>query len=333
MIKVGIIGGNGYTGKELLTILLRHSGVSVSYVISRKESGIRVSEIFPSLDTDLVFCDTGAIDMPVDVVFSCLPPTASAEYALKLPLSTRYIDLSADFRYSDITLYERTYKTQHPCPELMDSSVYGLTELYRSQIANARIVGNPGCYTTCAILSLFPLLSDGIITSDRLIIDAKSGTSGAGRKAELAYAYCEVNESFKAYALTTHRHTSEIDHILTVLTGKTTGVSFTPHLLPINRGILCTIYAELASLDITEENIYNSYGIYSNEKYIKILKNLPEIKDVANSNYFHLGFKLDIKNRQIIIVSVLDNLIKGAAGQAVQNMNLMFGFPENTALV
>lgn len=333
MIRVGIIGGNGYTGKELLSILLRHSEVSISYVISRKEAGMRVSEVFPSLDCDLIFSDIGAIDTETDVVFSCLPPTTSAEYAVKLPASTKLIDLSADFRYSDISVYERTYKTQHPCPGLNSSAVYGLSELNRSKIKEARIVGNPGCYTTCALLSLYPLFKDGLITSDRLIIDAKSGTSGAGRKAELSFSYCEVNESFKAYAVTTHRHTSEIEHILYSLTGKETGVCFTPHLLPINRGILCTIYAELSCLDITEEKIYNSYGIYGSERFIKVLKTLPEIKDVINGNYFHLGFKLDVKNRQIIIVSVLDNLIKGAAGQAVQNMNIMFGCPEHTALI
>lgn len=333
MIKVGIIGGNGYTGKELLSILLRHSEVSISYVISRKEAGMKVSDVFPSLDCDLLFSDVGAIDTYADVVFSCLPPTTSAEYAMKLHAPAKFIDLSADFRYSDISLYENTYKAQHPCPDLNGSAVYGLSELYRNKIKEARIIGNPGCYATCAILSLYPLIKDGLITTNRLIIDAKSGTSGAGRKAELGVSFCEVNESFKAYAVTTHRHTGEIEHILTALTGKETGVCFTPHLLPINRGILCTIYAELSCLDITEESIYNSYGIYGGEKFIKVSGTLPEIKDVANSNYFHLGFRLDKKNRQLIIVSALDNLVKGAAGQAVQNMNIMFGYPEHTALL
>jgi N-acetyl-gamma-glutamyl-phosphate reductase len=337
MINIGIIGANGYTGFELMKILSRHPNARLQILTSRSQKGKKITEAYPSLTAlkDQSFED---VDMDklskTDVVFSCLPHASSAEICAKLYKSgVKVIDLSADFRYKDIELYENTYKAKHPAPELLKSAVYGLPELYRDQIKNSSLVGNPGCYPTSAILPLYPLLKENIINNSSLIIDSKSGTSGAGKKADVDLIFSEVNESLKAYAVTTHRHTSEIEEVLSLNSKSDVTVCFTPHLLPITRGILSAIYAPLNTA-VTMDDIYSIYAqYYQSEPFVKVIQELPQIKWVANTNNIFIGFRIDSKNNMLIIISVLDNLIKGASGQAVQNMNIMFGLPETTGLV
>ena len=251
-----------------------------------------------------------------------------------MPYGKKIIDLSADFRYRDRSVYEAWYPVVHPCPDLLKDAVYGLPELYRQRIAQAQIVGNPGCYTTCAILALAPLIKNKLIDPSTLIIDAKSGVTGAGRGAKAEMQFCEVNENFKAYGVATHRHTSEIEQELGLLAEESLTVSFTPHLLPIQRGILSTGYARLTR-PVCHAEVMSLYEqIYRDAPFV-ILRgegDLPEIKHVRGSNYIHIGFVIDPRTQRIIVVSTLDNLIKGAAGQAIQNMNLMFGLDESTGL-
>ncbi|HEY8423416.1 MAG TPA: N-acetyl-gamma-glutamyl-phosphate reductase [Clostridia bacterium] len=337
MIKVGIIGANGYTGFELMKILSSHPQADLKIMASRSEKGKKITDIYPNL-TKLKHKTFDDVDIDqlsqTDVVFSCLPHSSSAEICSKLYYKgVKVIDLSADFRYKDLNLYESVYKVKHPAPELLNSSVYGLPEIYRDKIKNANIIGNPGCYTTSAILPLYPLIKEGIVKNAGIIIDSKSGTSGAGKKAETDLIFSEVNESFKAYAVTTHRHTSEIEEVLSLNTQSDVKVCFTPHLLPITRGILSTIYAPL-NKTAAMDDIYQVYArYYQDEPFVKITSELPQIKWVTNTNNIFIGFRIDVKNNTLIIISVLDNLIKGASGQAVQNMNIMFGLPENTGLI
>jgi N-acetyl-gamma-glutamyl-phosphate reductase len=270
-----------------------------------------------------------------DVVFLCLPHGASAEVAKKFfDDKIKVIDLSADFRYKDIAVYEDTYKVTHPAKALNACAVYGLPELYKKDIAKADIVANPGCYTTTSILSLYPLLKDGLVGGDNIIIDAKSGVSGAGKKVELSYNFCEQNENFKAYSVTVHRHTSEIEQELSLAAGRRLKICFTPHLLPVNRGIFATIYCDL-SPKISDAQIEQSYKkFYKNAPFVKINDSgiMPELKNVRGSNMCEIGFKADRRLSKLIICGVTDNLIKGASGQAVQNMNLMFGLDESCGL-
>ncbi|MDR3318808.1 MAG: N-acetyl-gamma-glutamyl-phosphate reductase, partial [Clostridiales bacterium] len=274
MIKVGIIGANGYTGGELLRLLAGHSGVKVTYVTSRSEAGKRVAEAFPALSVykDLRFSEFSAeaAARECQTVFLCLPHAAGAAAAGALRESgLRLIDLSADFRYRDVGLYEKTYKVTHPARELNKTAVYGLPELNRAEIKKADLISNPGCYTTCSILPLYPLIKENIIAHSSVIIDAASGTSGAGKKAEFDFSFCEVNENFKAYAVTTHRHASEIEAILSEHTQKAVTVCFTPHLLPVQRGILATIYAPVKKAGLTPaevDGVYNKY--YGDERFV-----------------------------------------------------------------
>lgn len=337
MIKIGIIGANGYTGFELMKILSRHPNACLKILTSRSQKDKKIADVYPSLAAlkDRVFEDADIDKLSkMDAVFSCLPHASSAQICAELYKSgVKVIDLSADFRYKDIGLYENTYKVKHPEPKLLKSSVYGLPELYREQIKNSNLVGNPGCYPTSAILPLYPLLKENIIKSTSLIIDSKSGTSGAGKKADVDLIFSEVNESLKAYAVTTHRHASEIEEVLSLNTKSDVTISFTPHLLPITRGILSTIYAPL-NKTVTMDDIYAVYSqYYQSEPYVKVTQELPQIKWAANTNNIFIGFRIDSKNNTLIIISVLDNLIKGASGQAVQNMNIMFGLPETTGLI
>lgn len=339
MINISIIGANGYTGLELMCLLKGHPKANIKHLVSRSNAGTLVTDIYPNLYLykGIAFenMDIDKIASDSDVVFTALPHTASAEICGKFfNKGVKVIDLSADFRYKDIKVYEKWYKVTHPSPELNKSAVYGMPELYRDKIKNAKIIGNPGCYTTCSILSLYPLLKENLIDSSSIIIDAKSGTSGAGKKAETDNLFCEINENFKAYAITTHRHTSEIEQELSIAAGKEIMLSFTPHLLPIQRGILCTIYCNISST-VTAEEIYNAYEkYYKNEPFVIINKEgiIPEIKHVRNSNYISIGFKIDKRLNKIIIVGVIDNLVKGASGQAIQNMNIMFNLDETTGL-
>ncbi|MDR3294051.1 MAG: N-acetyl-gamma-glutamyl-phosphate reductase [Clostridiales bacterium] len=338
MIKAAIIGANGYTGLELMNLFSAHPHASVTHAVSVSNADTLITDMYPALvdyrgkkfealDPDLIAKDS-------DAVFSCLPHAASAAVCAEFyKRGIKVIDLSADFRYNDISVYEKTYKVTHPNPELLAKSGYGLPELYRERIKKSSIVGHPGCYTTCSILPIYPLLKEKLVDADDIIIDAKSGTSGAGKKAETAGLFAEVNENFKAYAVTTHRHTSEIEQELSLAAGKPVALSFTPHLLPITRGILATIYLKLTK-DVSADGIFETYrSYYGNEPFVLVDRDkLPTINSVKHSNYISIGFAVDKRLNRLIVVSCLDNLIKGASGQAVQNMNLMFGLDETMGL-
>lgn len=337
MINIGIIGANGYTGEQLMRILSTHPEANLKMLVSRSLYGTKVIDIYPHLIAckNYVFDDLDITELSkMDLVFSCLPHSASAETcSILYNNGVKIIDLSADFRYKDLSLYEKTYKVKHPAPHLLAKAVYGLPEINRNSIEKSQIVGNPGCYTTSAILPLYPLLKERIINSSGIIIDSKSGTSGAGRKPEIDLLFTEIHDDFKAYSVTTHRHTSEIEEVLSLNCNQNITLCFTPHLLPISRGILSTIYAPLVK-DITENDIYTIYDTYyKDEPFVHISNELPHIKWATGSNNNFIGFKIDIKNKILIIISVLDNLIKGASGQAVQNMNIMFGLNETMGLI
>ncbi len=337
-IKVSVMGAGGYTGQELLKILAAHPYAEIDKLIARSDAGKYVTDVFPGLTAlkDVKFSDAEADLSGSGVVFSCLPHAASSDFVGSLyKKGIRAIDLSADFRYTDLKAYEDSYNVKHACPEVLEKSVYGLCEINRDKIKSAAVVGNPGCYTSCAILSLYPLLSEKLISPENIIIDSKSGTSGAGKKADLGFSFCEVNESFKAYGVTTHRHTGEIEEKLTEAYGKSLSVCFTPHLLPVQRGILSTVYCT-PEKGVTKETVAAAFGkFYKNEPFISVLPygTFPELKFVAHTNNFMLGYIFDLRNNKLIIISALDNLLKGASGQAVQNMNIMFGFPETAGLI
>ena len=271
----------------------------------------------------------------VDVIFTATPQGLCASLVSEEILSkTKIIDLSADFRLKDVNVYEEWYKIEHKAPQYIDEAVYGLCEINRDLVKSARIVANPGCYTTCSILTAYPLAKEGLIDMSTLIIDAKSGTSGAGRGAKLPNLYCEVNENIKAYGVATHRHTPEIEEQLGYASGEKVVLNFTPHLVPMNRGILATEYATLKK-EVTYEEVkavYDKY--YAKEKFVRVLDRdvCPETKWVEGSNYVDIGFKIDPRTNRIIMMGAIDNLVKGAAGQAVQNMNLLFGLPEEEGL-
>lgn len=336
MVKVSVVGATGYAGAELMRLLTAHSQVSIKHAVSKSFAGQRLSALYPSFlksDYTLEEMNITEIAKDSDIVFTCLPHGASSHVVPKLlEKGVKVIDLSGDFRYRDAAVYEQWYGLDHPAKNLLEQSVYGLPELYRERIRTTRLVGNPGCYTTCAILALYPLLKSGCIKSEGIIIDAKSGVSGAGRSEKLANAFCEVDESVKAYGVCTHRHTSEIEQELSLAALKDVVVSFTPHLIPVKRGIIETIYAE-PQKGVGENDIMNAYALYKNEPFVHMTQGtLPEIKHVAGSNVCAVGFVLDKRAGRLIVVSCLDNLIKGAAGQAVQNFNLLCGFDERCGL-
>ena len=339
MIKAGIIGATGYAGLELIRLLYNHPKVELKYLSSHTYHGKKLSEINPGfyglLDNKLVNMDAEQMAGNCDIIFFALPHgLASKQISENILLKSKVIDLGADFRLKDQLTYEQWYKVSHGSPKYIQEAVYGLCELNREAIKHARIVANPGCYTTCSISSLAPLIDSNIIDSDSIIIDAKSGISGAGRTLSLSTHFTESNETFKAYSVGSHRHTPEIEQELSRIAGRKIVLSFTPHLLPMNRGILTTSYANLKeNISIPEiSKIYSDY--YSNEKFIRICPEniLPETRYVKNSNFVDIGFTLDNRTRRIIVVAAIDNLIKGAAGQAVQNMNIMFGLNEAEGL-
>ena len=331
MIKAGIIGANGYTGFELMRLLAAHPETEVAFASSRSLAGTRVADTYPTLYGAYGGMTYSDVDLgkaaECDVVFACLPHGESAEICGKLINGgTKVIDLSADYRYDDTGLYESTYKKTHPRKDLAKEAVYGLPEYFRDKIVKARLIGNPGCYVTASVLAIRPLAEAGVIEKRGIVVDAKSGVSGAGRKADIAYNANEVLESFKAYSVSTHRHTTEIEE----KTGTT--ITFSPHLLPIKRGILATIYCTLAP-GKTGKDAEDAYGVYANEPFVHFTGDaLPEIKWAAGSNCCYIGMKYEAKTNRLIIVSCIDNLIKGASGQAIQNMNVMFGIPETTGL-
>lgn len=348
MIKIGIVGATGYAGAQLVEILARHPEAEPVFLGSRAYAGVRFSDVYGNMRgiTDMVCeddSDTGFIrDLAekADVIFTATPQGVCATYIDEDILSkTRIIDLSADFRIKDVSVYEKWYGIKHACPEFLNEAVYGLCEVNRSLIRDARLVANPGCYTTCSILTAYPLVKAGLIDPATLIIDAKSGTTGAGRGAKVANLYCEVNETLRPYSVASHRHTPEIEEQLGYACGHDITVSFTPHLVPMNRGILVTEYATLvrdADGNLpTEEEIREVYITeFGDEHFIRLLDPgvLPETRWVEHSNYTDIGFRIDERTGRIIMMGVLDNIVKGAAGQAVQNMNIMFGFDEDTGL-
>ena len=336
MVKISILGATGYAGIELTRLLISHPQVEIMHAVSKSFAGKKLKDVYPNLySTELVLEDTGLEQIAKDseIVFTSLPHGLSAETVSYLyGKNVKVIDLSGDFRYDDVKVYEEWYKVQHPNPMLLNQKIFGLPELYREKIKMARIIGNPGCYTTCSILPLYPLLESGLISKDHIIIDAKSGISGAGRSEKLAYAFCETDESFKAYGLATHRHTSEIEQEVSKAAGEKVELSFSPHLLPVKRGILSTIYAELKG-KTSRQDILHCYERYKNEHFIKVYsEGLPELKHVNGSNNCLIGFVIDERLNRLIVVSVLDNLLKGAAGQAVQNMNILCGYDETLGL-
>ena len=340
MIKVSIIGANGYTGHELVRLLSQHPNVQIKTITSRSNVGRKISELYPSLHgvADLTFedMDVDKIAAQSDVVFAALPHGASASILPQfVEKGVKVIDLSGDFRYDDLTVYEKWYGIVHPYPELMKKAVYGLCELHREKIKKADLIGNPGCYSTCSILALAPLVDENIIDTKSIIIDAKSGVSGAGREPAQPYHFCDCTETMKAYKVAEHRHTSEIEQEISLLAGSEIMISFTPHLVPMKRGIFATCYANLAGEYKVEELIALYQEYYKDDFFVRICENgrLPEIHDVSGSNFVDIGLVVDQRLKRVVVVCCIDNLIKGAAGQAVQNMNLLFGLDEKTGLM
>jgi N-acetyl-gamma-glutamyl-phosphate reductase len=338
VIKVGIYGGSGYTGEELLRLLINHPEANVVAATSRRFTGVPVAEVYPAFAglTDLVYTDSSpeAVADLADIVFMALPHGVSMEFVpIFLRAGRKVIDLSADYRIHSMATYEAWYG-KHKSPEVLDAAVYGLPELHRMSIRNAPLVANPGCYPTSIILGLAPVLRSGWIDVNSIIADSKSGVSGAGRDPQIASLYCEVSGGFKAYKVGGHRHTPEIEQELSALANREMKISFTPHLLPVKRGILSTIYANL-SKDVTPEEatvLYQTF--YREESFVRICRSgqFPNLSSVVGSNYCDIGVTIDKRTGRIIIVSTIDNLIKGASGQAIQNMNLMCGLKEETGL-
>lgn len=340
MIKVGIIGSTGYAGQELVRLLLNHPEAEIVWYGSQSYVDKKYAEVFPNmfrLVDDVCKGDNiNELAEEADVIFTATPQGLCSSLVNDEILSkTKIIDLSADFRIKDVSRYEEWYGITHKSPEFLDEAVYGLCEINRDAVKGARLIANPGCYPTCSTLSLYPLVKEGLIDTDSIIIDAKSGTSGAGRGAKVANLYCEVNESIKAYGVTTHRHTPEIEDQLTYACGEKVVLNFTPHLVPMNRGILVTAYANLKKKADYEtvKAAYDKY--YENEYFVRVLeKNVcPETRCVAGSNFTDVNFRIDERTGRIIAMGAMDNLVKGAAGQAVQNMNIMFGFDEKMGLM
>ena len=335
MVKTGIIGATGYAGGELVRILSKHKDAEIKWYGSRSYIGQKYADVYKNMfqivDGECMDDNMEELASQVDVIFTATPQGLCASLVSEEILSkTKIIDLSADFRLKDVNVYEEWYKIEHKAPQFIEEAVYGLCEINREEVKKARLVANPGCYTTCSILTAYPLAKEGLIDMSTLIIDAKSGTSGAGRGAKLPNLFCEVNENIKAYGVASHRHTPEIEEQLGYAAGEKVLLSFTPHLVPMNRGILATEYASLKKNVSWDEvkAVYDKY--YADEKFIRVLgkDECPETKWVEGSNYVDIGFKIDPRTNRIIMMGAIDNLVKGAAGQAVQNMNLMFGLDE-----
>lgn len=339
MVKVGIIGSTGYAGQEIVRILLRHPEAKIVWYGSRSYIDKRYSEVFGNMfqivDDICKGENMSELASQVDVIFTATPQGLCGSLVNEEILSkVKIIDLSADFRIKDVEKYEKWYGIHHESPDFIGEAVYGLCEINREDIKKARLIANPGCFPTCSILSVYPLAKEGIIDMDSLIIDAKSGTSGAGRGAKVQNLYCEVNENIKAYGVATHRHTPEIEDQLSYASGENVILNFTPHLVPMNRGILVTAYAKLKKQVSYEDlrKLYDKY--YQNEYFVRVLNKdvPPETRWVEGSNFVDVNFKIDPRTNRVIMMGAMDNLVKGAAGQAVQNMNLLFGFKENLGL-
>lgn len=339
MIRAGIIGATGYAGAELVRILTGHKDVEIKWYGSRSYIDKKYAQVYQNMfqivEDSCLDDNMEELSKAVDVIFTATPQGLCASLVNEEILSrTKIVDLSADFRIKDVAVYEEWYKIKHPSPQLIPEAAYGLCEINREAVKKARLVANPGCYPTCTTLSIYPLLKEGLIDPDTIIVDAKSGTSGAGRGAKVDNLFCEVNENIKAYGVATHRHTPEIEEQLGYAAGRPVRINFTPHLVPMNRGILITAYASLTREASYEEvkAAYDKY--YTSEKFVRVLdKGLcPQTRWVEGSNYVDVNFQIDPRTKRVIMMGAMDNLVKGAAGQAVQNMNLMFGLPESEGL-
>ena len=339
MIKVGIIGSTGYAGGELVRLLMNHKEAEIKWYGSRSYVDKKYADVYQNffqiVDDKCMDDNMEALANEVDVIFTATPQGLCASLVNEDILNkVKIVDLSADFRIKDVSTYEKWYGIEHKSPQFIEEAVYGLCEINREDIKSARLIANPGCYPTCSTLSIYPLAKEGLIDMNTVIIDAKSGTSGAGRGAKVDNLYCEVNENIKAYGVAVHRHTPEIEEQLSYASGEEVFLNFTPHLVPMNRGILITAYATLKK-DVTYEEvkaIYDKY--YADEKFVRVLDKdvCPQTKWVEGSNYVDVNFKIDPRTKRIIMMGAMDNLVKGAAGQAVQNMNLMFGLKESEGL-
>ncbi len=338
MLKVAVVGASGYTGVELLRILSGHPEVAVTCVTSERSAGKTVGEIFPSVRDRytqvLEKLEPMQVCEKADFIFTALPHQAAMLVVPSfLEMGKKVVDLSADYRFHDPALYEAWYQT-HMNPDLLAKAVYGLPELHRKAIAESDLVGNPGCYPTSIILGLAPLLKKGLLDISTIIADSKSAVSGAGRGAKVDTLFCEVNEGFKAYGIASHRHTPEIEQELSLLAGEQVTISFTPHLVPMDRGILSTLYASLTKETSVDELLSLYQKFYRNEGFVRVLPEgiYPSTLYVRGSNFCDIGLTIDKRTGRVIVVSAIDNLVKGASGQAVQNMNIMNGFPENLGL-
>lgn len=339
MIKVGIIGSTGYAGGELARLLLQREDVEIKWYGSKSYVDQKYAAIYQNLfqivDDTCMDDNMQKMASQVDVIFTATPQGLCASLMNEDILSrAKVIDLSGDFRFKDVGIYEKWYEIKHPTPQYIKEAVYGLPEINRDAIMQARLIANPGCYPTCSTLAIYPLVKAGLIDPDSIIIDAKSGVSGAGRGARVSNLYCEVNETCRAYSVASHRHTPEIEEQLSYGAGHPLTISFTPHLIPMNRGILITAYASLTK-DADEEAVRAVYNrCYQNEQFVRVLDPgvPPQTRWVEGSNYVDVNFKIDPRTKRIVMMGALDNVVKGAAGQAMQNMNLMFHMPENTGL-
>ncbi len=343
MIKVGIIGATGYAGAEIVRILYSHPEAEIVWYGSRSYVDERFASIYKNMfalvDDKCLDDNILELSKQVDVIFTATPQGYLAGVLTEEILSNcKVIDLSADYRIKNVATYEKWYGIEHKSPQFIDEAVYGLCEINRDKEVGARLIANPGCYTTCSILTAYPLVKAGLIDPSTIIVDAKSGTSGAGRGAKLPNLYCEVNESIKAYGVTSHRHTPEIEEQLGYACGQEIMINFTPHLVPMNRGILATEYATLVKKDgklPTKEQVMKAYhDMYDDEFFVRVLEygECPETKWVEGSNFVDVSCKIDERTGRIVMMGALDNLVKGAAGQAVQNMNIIFGLDEKMGL-
>ena len=351
MKKVAIIGASGYSGEELVKRILNHPGVELVAVTSRQNAGQTLAQVFPKFAShprarSLRFTepDVKALAQSADIVFLALPHGVAAEYAVPLlAAGCTVIDLSADFRLKSAAVYKDFYAHERPAPELLAQAVYGLPEIHREAIRNSHLIASPGCYPTSILLPVIPLIKAGLIKTAGIIADSMSGVTGAGRKAEVDYLFCECNESVRAYGVPKHRHLSEIEEQLSLAAGTPVVIQFTPHLIPVNRGILSTLYlapaahfSTAAEAEALNAQIAACYAAaYDNEPFVRVLtgKALPDTKNVTDTNVCEIAWRLDLRTGRLIVISAEDNLVKGASGQAVQSMNLLCGFPETTGLL
>lgn len=338
MIRVGILGATGYAGAELVRILSGHPGVELTLLTSRQYAGVAFEEVYPSMAGVVrMVCDPNEMELicnKADVLFMALPHKIPMSMVPELMArGKKIVDLSADFRFKDVAAYEAAYQP-HTAKALLNEAVYGLSEVYHDEIRNARLIGNPGCYPTSILLPLVPLVAEGLLDNRSIVADSKSGVSGAGREATLTTHFCEVQESFKAYKVAVHRHNPEIEEVLSRTAGQRITLTFVPHLVPMIRGMLSTVYANVTDgIGFKEiRDCLNDY--YAPHPFVRIVPDnrLPDTRNVRGTNFCDIGFRMDIRSNRLILISVIDNLVKGAAGQAVQNMNIMEGFDQTAGL-